>query len=447
MGSEKFFVFNEAGTLKRLKGRIVRFLDNEEPDNDDKVAIRSSLSVPASAEGLTPANNLSDVSSAATSRANLEVNSIAEDAEATGTKLVGPSMRFDGSNDYVAIADDAKLSFAGSDDLPFSGGAWIKPANIDRFGIFSKWQGNNEYLFYTDSSNKLSLLLTDGANYVNVAATAAFTADEWQHVAFTYAGSGPNSSNAFSAAMNGVTLYINGKAIASTATNNASYSGMSDTDDAFWIGGYTSRYSEGEIRDVKLFNKELSAPEVKALCLSGSLPQIGAVLDARAEQFDTSTGKLYDLSGNDFVGTQSGGISVLGREFPVMKTGTWTPTVSFGGGSTGVAFSTQEGYYTRIGNQATVHGRMTLTSKGSSTGTFRIEGLPFTSKNTAGSLFSAAIGYSNNWDSSITETPSLVVEVNTTKLFATAAMSGSILSNTAIANSTDIRFSATYQIS
>jgi hypothetical protein len=126
--------------------------------------------------------------------------------------------------------------------------------------------------------------------------------------------------------------------------------------------------------------------------------------------------------------------------------GTWTPTVSFGGGSTGVTFSTQEGYYTRIGNQATVHGRMTLTDKGSSNGTFRIEGLPFTSKNTAGSLFSAAIGYSNNWDSSITETPSLVVEVNTTKLFATVARSGSILSDTAIANNTDIRFSATYQL-
>ena len=127
------------------------------------------------------------------------------------------------------------------------------------------------------------------------------------------------------------------------------------------------------------------------------------------------------------------------------ETGTWTPTVSFGGGSTGVTFSTQEGYYTKVGNQVTVHGRMTLASKGSDLGTFRIEGLPFTSKNTAGSLFSAAIGYSSNWDSSVTETPSLVVEVNTKKLFATVARSGSILSNTAIANNTDIRFSATYQ--
>ena len=56
MATEKFFVFNEAGTLKRLKGRIVRFLDNEDPSGSDKSAIRTSLEVSPDAEGLVQAD-------------------------------------------------------------------------------------------------------------------------------------------------------------------------------------------------------------------------------------------------------------------------------------------------------------------------------------------------------------------------------------------------------
>jgi hypothetical protein len=39
--------------------------------------------------------------------------------------------------------------------------------------------------------------------------------------------------------------------------------------------------------------------------------QIGSVLDARAENYNQSAGKLLDVSGNDFVGTQSGGVTLL----------------------------------------------------------------------------------------------------------------------------------------
>jgi hypothetical protein len=57
--------------------------------------------------------------------------------------------------------------------------------------------------------------------------------------------------------------------------------------------------------------------------------------------------------------------------------GTWTMGIAFGGASVGVAYGANTGRYTKIGNQVTVTGYLSLLSKGSSTGTAVITGLPF----------------------------------------------------------------------
>ena len=58
--------------------------------------------------------------------------------------------------------------------------------------------------------------------------------------------------------------------------------------------------------------------------------------------------------------------------------GTWTPTLSFGGGTTGIVYGTQSAKYTKIGNVVNFSFRMYMTNKGSSTGHARVNGLPFT---------------------------------------------------------------------
>src|SRR6056300_95294 len=86
------------------------------------------------------ANVLDGSATAAAGRTTLEVNSIDEDAEATGTKLVSPSLYFDGTNDYLEVADSDKLSFTdGTDDLPFSVGAWVKMEDATSFPVISKF--------------------------------------------------------------------------------------------------------------------------------------------------------------------------------------------------------------------------------------------------------------------------------------------------------------------
>jgi len=65
--------------------------------------------------------------------------------------------------------------------------------------------------------------------------------------------------------------------------------------------------------------------------------------------------------------------------------GTWTPTVNFGGGTTGITYDGNTGgAYTKIGRMVHIHGRIELTSKGSSSGNARIAGLPFSASNVTG---------------------------------------------------------------
>jgi hypothetical protein len=382
MATERFFVFHEDGTLKRLKGRIVRFLDNEDPDNDDKAAIRSSLSVPASGEGLTPANNLSDVASAATSRTNLGVNGIAEDAEATGTKLVSPSLYLDGVNDYLEIADSDNFYFSsGTDDTPTSFAAWVKFDTSASTYILAQYGTSNPvraWAFYVSATNDLRLEMADGSGnafYVDTDAVLTGYDGKWVHLAASYAGAGPGSSNAFAVAGSGVKMYVNGKLVNSTPVENASYGGQSNVAQAVWIGRLSSSYGEFHCKEIKLFNRELSATEVVnsmngdlgfadewggATATSGTLTvgkryrlqdwitaddftnvgaasnadgvefiatgttpttwanssvveSIGTLLDARAENFNEAGGELLDLSSNAFVAINNGATQVGGR--------------------------------------------------------------------------------------------------------------------------------------
>ena len=58
--------------------------------------------------------------------------------------------------------------------------------------------------------------------------------------------------------------------------------------------------------------------------------------------------------------------------------GTWTPTITFGGGSTGMNLSASSGYYVKIGRLVNIGGTIIFTDKGSSTGAAELKSLPFT---------------------------------------------------------------------
>ena len=292
---------------------------------------KASLITQVGANYLEKADNLSDVASKDTSKLNLEVPNVGtaanevpvngmlgdlafqssagvvvDDLTVDGELIAavgkpmsvnGPTMRLDGAS-YVDFADNDAFSFTnGTDDLPFSVGGFVKASDIASFRLAGKYGTSSsvrEWIFMSDGSGKLNLITLDSSgNSPQLLQDSPIATDTWYHIFATYAGAGPNSSNAFSVAANGMKIYVNGKDITSecTATNSASYGGMSNTAQALWLGRGSTLYAKGEIRDVKLFNKELSAAEVREVYSNGQLPE------SFAESTGRSLGAIDETSG------------------------------------------------------------------------------------------------------------------------------------------------------
>jgi len=133
--------------------------------------------------------------------------------------------------------------------------------------------------------------------------------------------------------------------------------------------------------------------------------------------------------------------------------GTWTPSLKIGGSTTGITYGQQEGFYIKVGQQVFVNFRLSLTSKGSSTGTAVVIGLPFS---VADSFTGINFEYGGVWDNwvnlAVATTPRwylnqpdgdiVLLNEHTT---AGANSWGDPLTNSDINNTTDIRISFTYK--
>ena len=78
--------------------------------------------------------------------------------------------------------------------------------------------------------------------------------------------------------------------------------------------------------------------------------------------------------GIDFSATAGTGTSELLSDY---EEGNWTPTLTFGGASVGMTYSSQQAWYTKIGRTVNATCLIGLSAKGSSSGYAFIEGFPF----------------------------------------------------------------------
>lgn len=128
--------------------------------------------------------------------------------------------------------------------------------------------------------------------------------------------------------------------------------------------------------------------------------------------------------------------------------GTWTPGLSFNNGATGITYVLQVGRYTKVGRLVTVEFRISLTSKGSSTGAARISGLPFTINSTVNLQGGGAL-----WWNAMTSTLvnlTTFCETGTTRLLIyglTAAATGlTAMADTNFGNASEISGTFTYTV-
>ena len=163
------------------------------------------------------------------------------------------------------------------------------------------------------------------------------------------------------------------------------------------VKGYTFRISGGSV-DIRggrfdgLTGDTFGTSTAVVFLDSGAKVSIGG--GARFEAV-TSPGNIYNefvagsgslLTYDETVTRPSGGTAAFtgtgGRIDDPSASVAWTPTV-IGSGTAGTAtYSTQEGFYTRIGNVVYYTATLTWTG-GTGTGNLYIAGLPFTSKNTS----------------------------------------------------------------
>jgi len=152
---------------------------------------------------------------------------------------------------------------------------------------------------------------------------------------------------------------------------------------------------------------QAAQPNITSLGTIASL--VATTADINAGTFDGVVGGTTPAAGSFTTISASGLITATGGQiaFPATavpsanantlddyEEGTWTPDLQFGGAKVGITYTaTLGGYYTKIGRTVHLNGVFGLTSKGSSTGSATIAGLPFSTISGAGGRSAATIGY------------------------------------------------------
>jgi len=160
-----------------------------------------------------------------------------------------------------------------------------------------------------------------------------------------------------------------------------------------------------------------------------------------------------DVAGSGYFGTGLNvGVGGINSQGPLYAPnvvdyaeGTFTPGLSFGGGTTGITYSLQQGSYKKIGNMVQVWIRITLTSKGTSTGQAAITGLPFTVATPANTI--SGLIYHNNitYNGTILAGPGS--GGTTASLWQVVSATGAAaLNDTGFTNTTDFIVSFAYPI-
>lgn len=199
----------------------------------------------------------------------------------------GKALDFDGSSDYVSIASDLGAS------TNISVSFWIKPSSgSQQNGILSSATNLTAPRVYIELNTDYTIDFYRGAYTTS---DVTISSSEWTHVMITNDGSNTN-------------YYINGvydKTIAQTVTK--------DTQSAFYLGRGFAGYFNGQLDDVRIYNRVLSAGEISTLYKTRSVSKRKTVSRSGLVghwKFDDASGiSATDSSGQGNTGTLNGSMT------------------------------------------------------------------------------------------------------------------------------------------
>jgi len=173
------------------------------------------------------------------------------------TAKVGQSFNFDGTDDFVNIADNPSLN-----PQNITVNAWIYPRAFNTGKVIVAKDdccniSNRDYLLQA-ANNQVNFAVFGTSGNVGDATGGTLTLNAWNHVAGTYDGSF-------------VRVYLNGALVASNAFSQP----LRDSATPVWIGrtnetAQTSRYFNGQIDEAQIYNRALTASEIAAIYNAGS---------------------------------------------------------------------------------------------------------------------------------------------------------------------------------
>jgi hypothetical protein len=201
------------------------------------------------------------------------------------------------------------------------------------------------------------------------------------------------------------------------------------------LGGYTGNQGSLDIRTASNYivlsdgdgNPLISTADNQTVALEGAVPNSGTGITFPATQSASSNANTLD----DY------------------EEGTWTPTLNFAGGTTGITYAAvRSGRYTKVGRIVTVSFAIILTSKGSSTGNANISGLPFASFNNGGACpaYAGTLAIEDGMSSMPTGTYCMPWSDSSLYLRVNGGTTYTAITDTTFTNTSAIYGSLTYEV-
>ncbi|MFZ1626983.1 MAG: LamG domain-containing protein [Candidatus Moraniibacteriota bacterium] len=249
-------------------------------------------------------------------------NGTLTNSPAIGEGKVGQTLDFDGTDDYVSIADNAALDFGDTADFSLSG--WF---NRDTFTtddtIIAKRNGvantDDGYILYIDdTTDKLTFEVSEasGTDEYQMESTQAFTSSGWHHYTIVWDENSASGSD----------IYIDG--VASNATKTGTIGNLGDLSNsvALAIGAESDAGNPfaGSLDETRMYNRALSASEIESLYALGQSDKINSSVSQKqgTGRLDSGLAGYWKLDEN--TGTSAGDASTNGNTGTLTNGPTWT---------------------------------------------------------------------------------------------------------------------------
>lgn len=167
--------------------------------------------------------------------------------------IIDTAYTFDGADDFL------RHTFSSGDALDFVGDIsysfWIKhdsPLDVDsnnNYRILFNFDGQLSQGMVLEESSEITFSVEKGGTRLNTRSNSTLTLDSWQHVVGTHDTSTGDSQ-----------IYINGSLDATASYTSGDRDSVSSVE-----MGDNGRSPKGEMDDMRIYNRVLSADEVNAL--------------------------------------------------------------------------------------------------------------------------------------------------------------------------------------